>query len=139
MSRETRPLPKGPLSQGRPNQYNVSSSPRVIQDNKLKTPIDGDEKPSLISTVQLSRPYLTRQQIKHAQSRTISNISIYGQRRNQIFHFLLKICVSLKFPMRCLESAMIYYQRYYLYNEFDTSSYYDIAITALFITSHWKF
>jgi CTD kinase subunit beta len=37
--------------------------------------------------------------------------------------------------MRCLESAMIYYQRYHLHNEFDTGSYYDIALTALFITS----
>lgn len=130
MMNKERSFPKGPSRPGITKVNNISSPKVTTNSVKLDS-----EKPTLISTVQLSRPFLTRQQIKYAQNRTISNISIYDQRRNQIFHFLLKICISLKFPMRCLESAMIYYQRYYLYNEFDTTSYYDIAITALFITS----
>lgn len=47
----------------------------------------------------------------------------------------MKVCVSLKFPVRTLESAMIYYQRYFLHNKFDTSVYHDIAVTSLFVAS----
>ncbi len=50
----------------------------------------------LTSTIQLARPFLTKSQIKHAQERTIESSTVYEQRRNQIFNFLMKICVSLK-------------------------------------------
>ncbi|ODQ58760.1 hypothetical protein WICANDRAFT_17597, partial [Wickerhamomyces anomalus NRRL Y-366-8] len=87
------------------------------------------------STIQLARPFLTKSQIKHAQERTIESSTVYEQRRNQIFNFLMKICVSLKFPTKTLETAMIYYQRYFLFNKFDIAIYYDIAITSIFIAS----
>ncbi|CCH40861.1 Cyclin-T1-4 [Wickerhamomyces ciferrii] len=64
----------------------------------------------LTSTIQLARPFLTKSQIKHAQKKTIENFTT-------------------------LETAMIYYQRYFLFNKFDTNIYYDIAITSIFIAS----
>lgn len=50
----------------------------------------------LTSTIQLARPFLTKSQIRHAQKQTIENFTVYEQRRNQVFNFLMKICVSLK-------------------------------------------
>lgn len=38
-------------------------------------------------------------------------------------------------PTKTLETAMIYYQRYFLFNKFDIAIYYDIAITSIFIAS----
>lgn len=84
------------------------------------------------SSAQLSRPFLTRNQIKAAQLRTVTNPTVFEQKRNQMFNFLMKICNSLKLPTRTLETAMNYYQRYFLYNKFDTAVFYDVGLTALF-------
>lgn len=93
------------------------------------------KKGEMISSIQLSRPFLTRLQIEYAQSKTIDNIVVYKQRRNQVFSFLIKVCNTLKFPTRTLETAMIYYQRFYLHNSFNTSTYHDVATVCLFVAT----
>lgn len=52
-----------------------------------------------------------------------------------MLNFLCSLTKSLKFPNRTLETAMIYYQKYYLFNTFSTSTNLDVAITSLFIAS----
>lgn len=48
---------------------------------------------------------------------------------------LCKILTTNLSPTKTLETAMIYYQRYFLFNKFDIAIYYDIAITSIFIAS----
>ncbi|KAH3677557.1 hypothetical protein WICPIJ_008964 [Wickerhamomyces pijperi] len=113
---------------------------------KTETPTNGNmassstekQEAQITSTIQLSRPFLTRQQIKFARSKTIENPAIYNQRLLQLHQYLLKICHSFKFPMRVLEGSMYYYQRFYLHNKFEKTALInplDVGITCLFIVS----
>ncbi|GMM32912.1 Ctk2 protein [Saccharomycopsis crataegensis] len=87
------------------------------------------------SSVQISRPFLTSKAVKFLQKKTIPDYQTYKQRISHVLSFLLSLTRLLKFPSRTLESAMLYYQRYYLFNHFSTSSNIDVAIAALFIAS----
>lgn len=105
------------------------------------------EKPNLL---EISRPYLTPNEISHLHSLTISEDKkiVYSQRKHQIFNYIFQIVKVLKFPLRVLNTTMIYYQKYYLFNEFNDSSEdftnlernlendpYSIALTCLFLAS----
>ncbi|SCV99535.1 LAFE_0A05292g1_1 [Lachancea fermentati] len=85
------------------------------------------------TAILLSRPYLTREQIKRAQQNTIADRRIYNQKRISVFKFLCDICVQFKFPRKTLETAMYFYQRYYVFNKFETEMCYDVATSCLFI------
>ncbi|SCV05511.1 LANO_0H09098g1_1 [Lachancea nothofagi CBS 11611] len=84
--------------------------------------------------VMLSRPYLTRSQIKRAQQNTIPDRRVYNQKRLSAFKLLCDMCVQLKFPRKTLETAMYFYQRYYLFNKFETELCYDVATSCLFLS-----
>ncbi|AET41542.1 Ctk2p Ecym_8260 [Eremothecium cymbalariae DBVPG len=86
------------------------------------------------SQLTLSRPYLTKEQIKRAQKNTIPDRRTYNQKRISVFKFLCDICVQLKFPRKTLEVAMYFYQRYYVFNKFETEMCYDVATSCLFIS-----
>ncbi|AMD22757.1 HHL013Cp [Eremothecium sinecaudum] len=85
------------------------------------------------SQLTLSRPYLTKEQIRRAQKNTIPDRRTYNQKRISIFKFLCDICVQLRFPRKTLEVAMYFYQRYYVFNKFETEMCYDVATSCLFI------
>lgn len=124
--------PTSPMTE--PQQTSLSTH----SNNNGSTPSNALSAPpgvKVTSTVQLARPFLTKGQIRFAHTKTIDNIPLFNQRRNQIFQYLLKICYSFKFPIRILETAMYYYQRYFIYNKFDVSIYSDVGITSLFIAS----
>lgn len=70
----------------------IPKGPASLVKKKEEPTVTG----KLTSTIQLARPFLTKLQIKHAQRRTIESLTVYEQRRNQAFNFLMKICVSLK-------------------------------------------
>lgn len=82
----------------------------------------------------LSRPYLTRNQIKRAQQNTISDRRVYNQKRISVFKYLCDMCVQFKFPRKTLETAMYFYQRFYLFNKFETEMCYDVATSCLFLS-----
>ncbi|SCU97919.1 LAMI_0F12112g1_1 [Lachancea mirantina] len=82
----------------------------------------------------LSRPYLTREQIKTAQKNTIPDRRSYNQRRIMVFKFLCDMCTQFKFPRRTLETAMYFYQRYHIFNKFETEICYDVATSCLFLS-----
>lgn len=88
-----------------------------------------------ITSVQLSRPYLTANAISYLHNQTIPDYSIYKQRISQVVNFLSNLTKTLKFPTRTLASAMLYYQKYYLYNNFSTAANLDVAVCALFLAS----
>lgn len=105
------------------------------------------EKPHLL---EISRPYLTPNEISYLHSLTISEDKkvVYSQRKHLIFNYIFQIVKILKFPLRVLNTTMIYYQKYYLFNEFNDSSEdftdleknmendpYSIALTCLFLAS----
>ncbi|CEP62078.1 Ctk2p LALA0_S04e07272g [Lachancea lanzarotensis] len=82
----------------------------------------------------LSRPYLTRGQIKRAQQNTIPDRRLYNQKRLSVFKFLCDMCIQFKFPRKTLETAMYFYQRYYLFNRFESELCYDVATSCLFLS-----
>ncbi|SCU86703.1 LAME_0D07316g1_1 [Lachancea meyersii CBS 8951] len=82
----------------------------------------------------LSRPYLTRAQIKRAQHNTIPDRRVYNQKRLSVFKLLCDICIQFKFPRKTLETAMYFYQRYYLFNRFESELCYDVATSCLFLS-----
>lgn len=105
------------------------------------------EKPSIL---EISRPYLSPNEISYLHSLTISEDKkiLYNQRKHQIFQYVFQIIKILKFPIRVLNTTMIYYQKYYLFNSFEDESEdftdleknlqndpYTIAITCLFLAS----
>lgn len=90
--------------------------------------------PTFQTQLLLSRPYLTRDQIKRAQKNTIQDRRTYNQKRISVFKFLCDICVQLKFPRKTLETAMYFYQRYHVFNKFETEMCYDVATSCLFIS-----
>lgn len=86
------------------------------------------------SQITLSRPYLTREQLKRAQRVTITDRRTYNQKRISVFKFLCDICLQLKFPRRTLETSMYFYQRFYVFNKFESELCYDVATACLFIS-----
>lgn len=105
------------------------------------------EKPHIL---EISRPFLTSNEISHLHSLTIPEDRkiLYNQRKYQIFQYISHIVKILKFPLRVLNTTMIYYQKYYLFNVFEDESEdftdleknmendpYLISITCLFLAS----
>lgn len=99
---------------------------------------------SLPSVVQVSRPFFTMNELSYLHSLTIAeNKKIaYSQKKHQIFQFIFQIVKHMKFPLRILNSAMNYYQRFYLFNKFEDVDYnnmeqdpFMVATTCLFLAA----
>jgi Cdk activating kinase (CAK)/RNA polymerase II transcription initiation/nucleotide excision repair factor TFIIH/TFIIK, cyclin H subunit len=69
---------------------------------------------------QVTKPFFTSLELSHLHSLTIpeSKKLAYNKRKHQIFHYLFQIVRTMKFPLKVLNTAMNYYQRYYLFNVF---------------------
>lgn len=80
--------------------------------------------PLMPSIVQISRPFFTHKEISYLHNQTIpeSLKPHYTNIKNNVFQFLFQIIKQLKFPLRVLATAMNYYQRYYLFNKFETNN-----------------
>ncbi|CCK71962.1 Ctk2p KNAG_0I01770 [Huiozyma naganishii CBS 8797] len=79
----------------------------------------------------LSRPYLTRQQILCAQKNTIHDRRSYNRKKLLIIKFLTDLTLQLNLPRKTLETAIYYYQRYHLFNLFETELCYTVATSCL--------
>lgn len=82
----------------------------------------------------LSRPYLTKNQILCAQKNTISDRRTYNRKKIVVIRFLTDLCLQLKFPRKTLETAVYFYQRYHLFNNFETELCYEIATSCLILS-----
>lgn len=82
----------------------------------------------------LSRPFLTRNQVKRAQQNTIGDYRGYNSKRVAIVRFLSDICTHLRFPRRTLETAVYFYLRYHLFKNFETESCYVVATSCLVLS-----
>lgn len=82
----------------------------------------------------LSRPYLTRKQITRAQKNTISDLRSYSQKKLVIIKYLSDMCVQLKLPRKTLETSIYYYERYHLFNCFETELIYLLATSCLVLS-----
>lgn len=82
----------------------------------------------------LSRPYLTKKQLAKAQGKNILDRRAYNQKKIAILKFLSDICVQLKFPRKTLEAAIYFYQRFYLFNRFETELCYPVATSAILLS-----
>lgn len=82
----------------------------------------------------LSRPYLTKKQLSKLQSSTIADRRAYNQKKIAILKFLSDICVQLKFPRRTLETAAYFYQRFYVFNRFETELCHTVATSCLLLS-----
>ncbi|CAI4558256.1 AIS_HP2_G0028000.mRNA.1.CDS.1 [Saccharomyces cerevisiae] len=78
-----------------------------------------------------SKPFLSKRQIQRAQKNTISDYRNYNQKKLAVFKFLSDLCVQLKFPRKTLETAVYFYQRYHLFNRFETEVCYTVATSCL--------
>lgn len=106
---------------------------------------------TLPSITQVSRPFFTSNELSFLHSITIPEQKkiAYSQRKHQIFQFIFQIIKILKFPLRILNTTMIYYQRYYLFNKFEEinddpnpqntidleKDPYIVAVTCLFLAT----
>ena len=137
-SRELTPIPTGATS---------GTGTAAINGSNTSTPL-------MPSIVQISRPFFTHKEISYLHNQTIpeSLKPHYTNIKNNVFQFLFQIIKQLKFPLRVLATAMNYYQRYYLFNKFETNNNsggggnggatfdfsddpHTIAITCLFLAS----
>ncbi|QLQ81042.1 hypothetical protein HG537_0E03970 [Torulaspora globosa] len=82
----------------------------------------------------VSRPYLTKKQLSKLQNSTIPDRRAYNQKKITIFKFLSDICVQLKFPRRTLETAIYFYQRFYVFNRFETELCHTVATSCLLLS-----
>lgn len=82
----------------------------------------------------LSRPYFTKKQLQRAQAQQITDRRIYNQKKLAVFKFLSDMCMQFKFPRKTLESAMYYYQRYHLFNRFETELCFTLATSCLVLS-----
>lgn len=85
--------------------------------------------------VQLARPFLPGDAITYLHSKSVSDITAYKARLALTLTFLHGLVRHLKFPFRTLSAAMVYYQRYYLFNAFSAATCTDVALAALFVAS----
>lgn len=82
----------------------------------------------------LSRPFLTRKELQLAHRNTIPDRRTYIQRKLTIFKFLSDVCIHFKFPRRTLETAIYFYQRYYVFNKFETEMCHTVATSCLLLS-----
>lgn len=90
--------------------------------------------PAFESELCLSRPYLTKNQITYTQKKTISDRRTYNQKKLSILNFLSDLCVKLELPRKTLETSMYFYQRYHLFNNFETELCYSLATSCLVLS-----
>ena len=107
-SRELTPIPTGATT---------GTGTAAINGSNTSTPL-------MPSIVQISRPFFTHKEISYLHNQTIpeSLKPHYTNIKNNVFQFLFQIIKQLKFPLRVLATAMNYYQRYYLFNKFETNN-----------------
>ncbi|KAK9323365.1 cyclin-like protein [Lipomyces orientalis] len=91
----------------------------------------------LPAIIQLSRPYLSPIQIKNLEEKTAhANGSRDQQLKFQAFSVILATGNYLRFPIRTMGTAMIIFQRFYLFNTMqDFPSTLDTAHACLFVAS----
>lgn len=89
---------------------------------------------SFESQLFLSRPYLTKNQIMCAQRNTVTDRRTYNQKKLGILNFLSELCIKLELPRKTLETAMYFYQRYHLFNSFETELCYTVATSCLVLS-----
>lgn len=82
----------------------------------------------------LSRPYLTKRQLKRLQKDNITDQRTYNQKTLAVIKFISEICVQLNFPRRTLETAIYFYQRYHVFNRFETELCYTVATSSLLLS-----
>ncbi|KAK9367635.1 cyclin-like protein [Lipomyces kononenkoae] len=91
----------------------------------------------LPAIIQLSRPYLTPNQILALERQVAdTNGSRDQQLKFQAFSIILATGSYLRFPIRTMGTAMIIFQRFYLFNSMqDFPSTLDTALACLFVAS----
>ncbi|AQZ12035.1 CTK2 (YJL006C) [Zygosaccharomyces parabailii] len=82
----------------------------------------------------LSRPYLTKRQLQRLQKDNIADRRTYNQKTLAVIKFISEICVQLNFPRRTLETAIYFYQRYHVFNRFETEQCYTVATSSLLLS-----
>lgn len=82
----------------------------------------------------LSRPYLTKRQLQRLQKDNITDRRTYNQKTLAVIKFISEICVQLNFPRRTLETAIYFYQRYHVFNRFETEQCYTVATSSLLLS-----
>lgn len=82
----------------------------------------------------LSRPYLTKRELARLQRDTIADQRTYNQKKLAVIKFMGQICLQLNFPRRTLETAIYFYQRYHVFNRFETELCYTIATSSLLLS-----
>lgn len=87
------------------------------------------------SQLVLSRPFFAKQEISRLRKFTILDLRNYNQKTLSIIKFLNDISNQLQFPRRTLETAIYFYQRYYLFNRFETEYCFTIATSCMFLSS----
>lgn len=88
-----------------------------------------------MSTLTVSRPFLTPGELKTLRAHTTPNLKVYLSKRRLIISLLRHIIRTLKFPLQLLHTAMTYYQHYYLHHRFSTEHHVDVGLTCLFLAS----
>ncbi|CAH6722768.1 CTD kinase subunit beta [[Candida] jaroonii] len=73
------------------------------------------------SSLSISRPYYSPKELSYLHSKTIADSKkvIYNQRKHQVYQYLFQIIKVLKLPLKVLNTSMIYYQKFYLFNIFE--------------------
>ncbi|GAV51905.1 hypothetical protein ZYGR_0AF03760 [Zygosaccharomyces rouxii] len=82
----------------------------------------------------LSRPYLTKRELTRLQRDTIADRRTYNQKKLAVIKFMSEICLQLNFPRRTLETAIYFYQRYHVFNRFETELCYTVATSSLLLS-----
>lgn len=75
------------------------------------------DKPTVLM---LSRPYISPKELTYLHSKTIEETQklVFNERKRLVFNQMFQIIKTLKFPLRVLNTTMIYYQKFYLFNKF---------------------
>ncbi|CCH60841.1 hypothetical protein TBLA_0D03410 [Henningerozyma blattae CBS 6284] len=90
---------------------------------------------SFESQIIKSRPFFNKQQIRRLQKHTINNKLNYEVNKTQILNKVNKICYELKFPRCTLETSIYFYQRYYLFNKFESEYCFIVGVSCILLSS----
>ncbi|ODV95826.1 hypothetical protein PACTADRAFT_2134 [Pachysolen tannophilus NRRL Y-2460] len=94
------------------------------------------------SIIQLSKPFLSKDEVEYCQrqSNILSddkNLLIYQSKKIDIILFLRKLIKILKFPSNILQLTFYYFQKFFLFNDFNKykNYLYEISITSLYLSA----
>lgn len=94
------------------------------------------------SVHQLSKPFLSKDEILYCYNMqdvttTDHNRTMYNVKKLEVINFLKKLIKLLKYPTNVLQLTLYYYQRFFMFNNFEVykNSTFEIAITSLYISS----